>query len=67
MLPDAGQVDALWMVSCEKWQHPNIQRLDLGCWNKNQDRKKEQARSSCAVNALHSTSHTTMSDYMMLL
>lgn len=20
-------VDALWMVSCEKWQHPNIQRL----------------------------------------
>ena len=22
-----GQVDALWMVSCEKWQHPNIQRL----------------------------------------
>ena len=24
------QVDALWMVSCEKWQHPNIQRS--GSW-----------------------------------
>ena len=23
------EVDVLWMVSCDKWQHPNIQRPTL--------------------------------------
>ena len=32
------QVDALWMVSCEKWQHPNIQRS--GSWTHSRRNRK---------------------------